>query len=838
MLLWSVLLAATILFLSYSRQGLSRSAITLGIFAAAAGILGAAGGIVLTAAVMAALLFALTRDSLRLRAISRPLLAVYKRLLPPLSATEETALKAGTVWWEGEIFSGQPDWSRLRAHPDQSLTPREQAFLDNQCDTLSAMIDEWQITRDGDMPAAIWNYLKQERFFGLIIPTEYGGLDFSAQAQSAILQKLSGLSVTAFCTVGVPNSLGPGELLVKYGTEEQKKHYLPRLADGRDIPCFALTGPRAGSDATSLPDTGVVCRGSYEGKEVLGIRLNFSKRYITLAPVATVVGLAFRLFDPEGLLGEESDIGISLALLPRQIKGLEIGARHKPLGSPFLNGPIQGKDIFIPVDFLIGGAQRRGQGWKMLVECLSVGRCITLPAIGVGSGKFNVAASGAYARLRRQFNVPLCQLEGVQQALARIAGCTYTATAAARITAIAVDQGEKPSVAAAILKYNLTEIARQVGLDAMDVHGGKGVMTGPGNYLASGYASIPVGITVEGANILTRTMITFGQGAIRCHPHVLSEMRAAQANDVPAFDKALFAHIGFSLTNASRALMLGLTQGRLARIEAPAPVRRHYQRIERYSAAFALMVDSCMLSLGGKLRFREMISGRLADMLSSLYMASCVLKHWEDREQMAEDIPLVDYACQSLFYTFESALGSVLDNLPNRPLALMVRGLVFPLGRSAREPQDALVNRIAGLITAHTGTRERLVQGAYRAPGGPDILHRYDELLGDAERAEPLYQVIQKAVRAGRFPETELGIEGRISAAVGLGLLSDKDAAFMLEFEKKVLAIIHVDDFPLEHFGTVAERREPRARKSRATSSGKKPSGKDSNDAKETKDAA
>lgn len=811
MLLWSVLLATTALALSYSKQGLSRSAAVLGLFAAAAWLFGAATGIVLIAAILAILLAVLTHQPLRAHWLSRPLLSLYKRLLPDISDTEETALKAGTVWWEGEIFSGKPDWNRLRAHPDQRLTPREQSFLDNQCDTLCSMINEWEITREGDMPAEVWDYIKQERFLGLIIPKEYGGLDFSAQAQSAILQKLSGLSVTAFCTVGVPNSLGPGELLVKYGTEEQKEYYLPRLADGRDIPCFALTGPRAGSDATSLPDTGIVCRGEYEGEQVIGIRLNFSKRYITLAPIATVVGLAFRLFDPEGLIGEEPDIGISLALLPRDLEGMEIGTRHKPLGSPFLNGPIKGKDVFIPLDFLIGGAPGRGQGWRMLVECLSVGRCITLPSIGVGSGKFGVAASGAYARLRRQFNIPICQLEGVQEALARVAGNTYIATAAARITAIAVDQGEKPSVAAAILKYNLTDIARHIAMDTMDIHGGKGVMTGPDNYLSSGYASVPVGITVEGANILTRTMITFGQGAIRCHPHVLSEMRAAHADDLAAFDQALFAHVGFAMTNATRSLVLGLTHGRLARVPVDTPVRHYYQQIERYAASFALMVDVCMLSLGGKLRFREMISGRLADMLSALYMASCVLKHWEDQEQASSDLPLVEYACKTLFYNFEAALSAVLDNLPNRLLAWVVRGLAFPRGRRARQPEDALINKISALITAHTDTRERMIQGAYRAATGPAFLHKYDALLTDVERAEPLYRKIHKAVKAGQYKNTELSIEGRIREGVALGVLSEEEASFMLDFEKEVLAIIEVNDFPLEHFGPVAQNRSPGA---------------------------
>ncbi len=775
----------------------------------------------LFALIATAALALLSQRGWRARTLTRPVFTLYKQLLPDMSDTEKTALKAGTVWWEGSLFAGQPDWQALAQHPNPTLSAEEQHFLDNETEALAALLDEWQINHDGDLSPAAWEIMKRDGFFAMIIPKEYGGKGFSNLAQSAILQKLSGLSAAAFSTVAVPNSLGPAELLLKYGTDEQKNHYLPRLADGRDIPCFALTAPRAGSDATSLPDTGVVCHGTFQGKEVLGLRLNFSKRYITLAPVATVIGLAFRMFDPEYLLGDDSDLGITVALLPRHVdgqplEGMTIGRRHKPLGSPFMNGPIQGQDVFIPLDFIIGGVEQRGHGWKMLVECLSVGRCITLPSSGAGGSKYALAAASGYARIRRQFNVPIAKLEGVQEALARIAGRSYIANAGARVTAIATDQGEKPSVPSAILKYNITEIARQVANDSMDIHGGKGIITGPNNYLASGYASIPVAITVEGANILTRSMITFGQGAIRCHPYVLPEMNAAQQDDLQAFDQAFFGHLGFITSNGVKSLAMGLTSGRFSAASDNSSARCHYQSINRYAAAFALTVDACMLSLGGELKFRELISARLADMLSKLYLASCTLKHWQDQGAHHQDQPVLDYACQTLFSEFEEALHELLNNLPARSLAWTVRLLTLPLGRRAHKPNDDLVHKVVDLVTANTDTRERLTAGIYRGEGisgadgkpVPNPLAIYDGLLERATQAEPLYKKISQALKEGRYDETELTIEGRITQGQTLGVLTEKEAAFMTEFERDVLTMVNVDDFPLEYFGSVSENQE------------------------------
>src|SRR5262245_17414022 len=517
-----------------------------------------------------ALLTALNVDTLRRRVITHPFLRTYRRLLPTMSDTEREALEAGTVWWDGELFTGKPDWSKLAAAHVPRLSAEEQAFLDGPCEELCRMLDDWEITHvRADLPPPVWEFLKKKGFFAMIIPKRYGGLEFSAYAHSCVLTKISSRSGVASSTVAVPNSLGPAELLLHYGTEEQKNHYLPRLARGDDLPCFALTGPRAGSDAASIPDTGVVCRGSYEGREIIGIKLNFAKRYITLAPVASVIGLAFRLHDPEKLLGgDKSDYGITCALIPRDASGVTVGRRHFPLNIPFQNGPVHGRDVFMPLDCIIGGPAMAGQGWRMLVEQLSVGRCISLPSNATGGAKAGVYASTAYARIRRQFSQPVARFEGVEAALARMAGSTYIMDAARSVTAGAIDGGQRPSVPAAILKYHCTELARQVANDAMDVHGGKGIMLGRRNYLGRGYQIVPIAITVEGANILTRSLIIFGQGAIRCHPYVLREMNAARLKDktksLDEFDDALFDHMGYTLSNAARSLVMAATLARFS----------------------------------------------------------------------------------------------------------------------------------------------------------------------------------------------------------------------------------------------------------------------------------
>src|SRR5690554_3996840 len=634
--------------------------------------------------------------------------AMFKKVAPKVSDTEKVALEAGTVGWDGELFTGKPDWHNLLINRHTSLSEEEQAFVDNQCVQTMSMCNAWDIAVErADVPKELWDFLKKEKFFGMIIPKEYGGLGFSAKAQTTVLQKIPANEML-MVTVGVPNSLGPGELLLKYGTKEQKKHYVPRLADGREIPCFGLTGPRAGSDATSLPDTGVVCKQVIDGKEVLGVRLNFEKRWITLAPIATVVGLAFRLFDPEKLLGDEEDHGITLALIPRDTAGMEIGRRHHPIGSPFLNGPIKGKDVFVPLDTIIGGEAMIGEGWRMLVECLSVGRCITLPSGATGTARYAIGWSGGFARIRRQFNVPVAEMEGIQEPLARMTALGYIAQAAVYQTANTIDRGEKPAVPSAILKSQLTEFQRVILGDAMDIHGGKAVTLGPRNYLGIGYSANPVAITVEGANIMTRNLMIFGQGAIRCHPYVLEELAARDADDIQAFDKAFFGHAGLIFGNAARAFTQGLGLGRPA-VPFDGEASRYAQEIARLSAGFGLCADAAMASLGSTLKQREMLSARLGDVLSNLYLASMVIKQWHEGDGVEDEAALFHYACQLLLGRAELALDELFDNLPNRALARVLRLVVMPRGKRFKRPHDDLARTIAQAVSRDTALREKLL---------------------------------------------------------------------------------------------------------------------------------
>ncbi|HEY1725249.1 MAG TPA: acyl-CoA dehydrogenase [Steroidobacteraceae bacterium] len=742
---------------------------------------------------------------LRIALISAPFMRSYRRLLPSMSDTERDALEAGTVWWEGELFTGNPDWRKLRAAAAPRLSAEEQAFLDGPCDTLCRMLDDFDIThRRGDLPPEVWQYLKSQGFFALIIPRRYGGLEFSTYAHSCVLVKISGRSVTCASTIAVPNSLGPAELLLHYGTEEQKNHYLPRLARGDEIPCFALTGPRVGSDAAAIPDTGVVCRGQWQGREVIGLRLNFCKRYITLAPVATVVGLAFRMLDPEHLLGDKSDIGITCALVPRDTPGIEIGRRHLPLNVPFQNGPVRGQDVFVPLDCIIGGLSMAGCGWRMLVQQLSVGRCISLPANATGGALSAIYASGAYARVRRQFNTPIGRFEGVEQVLARMVGLSYIMDAARSVTTAAIDQGEKPAVPAAILKYHVTEMGRRVGNDAMDVQGGKGIMLGPSNYLGRAYQSIPIAITVEGANILTRNLIIFGQGAIRCHPFVLREMNAVRDQDrrhgVVEFDRALFGHIGFTISNAVRALVMAVSLARFERVPESGPTRRYYQHIERFSASFAFATDVAMLTLGGYLKKKETISARLGDVLSMMYLASMVLKHHDNQGQPPEELPIVEWACRELLYQAQEQLHSVLRNFPNRALAALMRLLVFPRGLTYFAPADRLGRRVAELLLSPTATRARLCHLVYRSnePGNP--LSALQQVLELADTVEPLERRLRiEGQKTGRL--TALDLPGQIEQARVLGILSEAEAQLLADYDRRVMQIIDVDDFAPQELG-------------------------------------
>lgn len=728
--------------------------------------------------------------------------AMFKKVAPKVSDTEKVALEAGTVGWDGELFTGRPDWHNLLINRHTGLSDEEQAFVDNQCTQAISMCNAWDLAVErADLPKELWDFLKQEKFFGMIIPKEYGGLGFSAKAQTAVLQKLAANEML-MVTVGVPNSLGPGELLVKYGTQEQKDYYLPRLADGREVPCFGLTGPRAGSDATSLPDTGIVCKQEVDGKEVLGIRLNFEKRWITLAPVATVVGLAFRMFDPDGLLGDTKDYGITCALIPRETGGMEIGRRHCPIGSPFMNGPIKGKDVFIPLDYIIGGQEMAGQGWRMLVECLSVGRCITLPSGAAGVAAYAVGTAGGFTRIRRQFNTPVAEMEGVQAPLARIAAKTYIAQSAVNHTANMIDQGEKPAVPSAILKYHLTEFQRDILTDAMDVHGGKTVTLGPRNYLGIGYSGAAVSITVEGANIMTRSLMIFGQGAIRCHPYVLKELAAKDNDDIKAFDEAFFGHAGLIFGNAARAFTQALGIGK-ADVPFDSASRPYAQALARFSSAFGLCADAAMTTLGGELKMRELISARLGDMLANLYLASMVLKNWYETQPVDGEKELMQYSMTLLLHRTEKALDEFLKNLPNRPAAMALRAVTLPLGRRWAEPGDELTRKLANSISTDTPVRSKLTESAWTTAGEGGVanpLAQYNSLLKDYGKAEQLYRKATKAYAKGELPMTALHPEERFEAALEAGIFSQEEADFMREYEALVLEMLTVDDFPFDEF--------------------------------------
>lgn len=748
---------------------------------------------------------------LRREFLSKHLFQIVSKNVPVMSSTEREALEAGTVSWEGDLFSGSPNFSLLRHAPTVNLTKEEKEFLDGPVNTLCSMLDDWDITHvQTDLPPEVWQYIKDNRFLGMIIPKRYGGLEFSATAQMSVLVKIYGRSITAATTISVPNSLGPGELLLKYGTEEQKNYYLPRLVDGREIPCFALTGPNAGSDAASIPDTGIVCRQEYKGKEVLGVRLNWDKRYITLCPVATVIGLAFRMFDPDNLLGKGTDIGITCALIPAETHGVTKGRRHFPLNTGFLNGPTQGKDVFIPLDSLIGGAAMAGNGWSMLMECLSAGRVISLPSSASGGTQAVALATGAYARIRKQFNQPIGKFEGIEEPLARIAANTYIIDAALTMAAAAIDNGAKPSVVGAILKYHSTERARQTALDAMDIHGGKGICLGPNNYLGRGYQGSPIGITVEGANILTRSLIIFGQGAVRCHPYVFQELESVRNNDLTAFDKAFFAHAGFILANFTKSLVFGWTDAHLSKAPVSS-VKRYYQLVHKYSANLAFLADFSMVVMGGELKRKEKLSARLGDMLSCLYMASAVLKRFHEDGEPQGDLPLVEWSCQQLLHECEMAMQGVIINFPARWAKISLHLILKPLGNRRNKPDDKLGHKLARILIEPSETRSRLTRLVYSIPSENCPLGRMEEAFHKICAVEELERKVMKAVKDGSLKS--LTLLEQIEEAMKNSLLTAAEAKQLNEAELARQDVIKVDDFSDDELRRASVDAEARPRK-------------------------
>jgi len=745
--------------------------------------------------IVAVTLIGFTVTPLRRLLISDRLYSLFRKALPKVSETEQEALDAGTVWWDGELFSGRPHWRKLLKVPPPSLTEKEQAFLDGPVEELCGMADDWEIcNQHRRLPARIWDFIREHRLLGMNIPEQYGGLEFSAQANSAVVMKLASRNLTTAITIMAPNSPGPGELIIHYGTEEQKDYYLPRLARGDEIPCFALTSPSAGSDAASISDVGTVCMGEYKGKSVLGLSLTWNKRYITLAPVATLLGLAFKVKDPDRLLGNKTDLGITCALIPADTPGVVIGNRHMPLGAVFMNGPTSGQDVFIPMDWVIGGQQRIGQGWRMLMQSLAAGRSISLPALGVAGGKMSSLTSGAYARIRKQFDIPIGQFEGIEEPLARIGGRTYRMDAARMLTLVALDQGERPGVLSAILKYQLTEGNRQCINDAMDIHGGKGIITGPRNYLARGYQAIPIAITIEGANILTRSLIIFGRGAIRSHPWLLKEMQAARDPSPGArkvFDKILFSHVGHMISNMVRAWMLGVSNGFATRAPVNGPTARYFRQITRMSAAFSFVSDLVLVSLGGRFKVKEKLSGRLADTLIHLYMCCAVLKRFEDDGRPEEDLPLLEWAMDDSLYIIQESLKGVLANFPAPGIGSLVKLIIFPLGASYSQPSDRTGKHVAQILLTENESRNRLVSGVYFSDqdDASGRVHRAFHLALTSTNAE---NAIHNALNE---PVTYENHEALVQKAVESGVITEEQATTVRLSQEATRAVIQVDEF-------------------------------------------
>ena len=738
--------------------------------------------------------------NLRRDYLTRPIFRWASTLMPPISETEREAIDAGTVWWDGELFSGNPDWDALLAMPPARLSKREQAFMDGPVRELCAMIDDWKIAwEDRDLSPQVWRFMREQKFFGMIIPQEYGGLGFSNTMHSQVVRTVSTASVVAGVTVMVPNSLGPGELLMHFGTKEQKDHWLPRLADGREIPCFGLTSEDAGSDAAAMTDTGIVEYGEFEKSRILGVRLNFHKRYITLGPVATVMGLAFKLLDPDNLLGAGVERGITVALIPTSTPGVRHGERHVPQFTHFQNGPLYGKDVFIPLNWILGGEKQIGQGWKMLMTALAAGRGISLPSQAAGSAALCARTTGAYARVRRQFNLAIGDFEGVREYLAELAANAYLIDAARRLTIAALDEGHRPSVICAIMKYHSTERMRRSLEKAMDIHGGKSIIDGPNNYLGGQHRSMPIGITVEGANILTRNLMIYGQGAIRSHPYMLEELTAlSQADEVAglnAFDRSLWAHAGHVGLTIFRTWGRGWSGGRLAPKPDQAALPHHWRQLSRLSAAFALLSDMMLLTLGGELKRKEMLSARMGDILAELYLLGAVLKRYEEEGQHKEDLPIVDFVMLKGIDRIAVAFDGVLTNLPARWAAWFVRFLAFPFGVPYTDPPDRLTDQVAAILLEPGEQRERLMPDLYLGQG------RSDHPIGDLEEAFRLVAAtapIEKKMRKARLGDVELAHRS--------GVISDDERARMRAAEAARARVIAVDAFPMEDVSPLASQ--------------------------------
>lgn len=738
---------------------------------------------------------------LRRQILTKPFMHWFAQQQPPLTDAEQAVLEAGGLWWEKMFFQGNPDWQMLSQLPKPALTQEEQAFLDNQTDTLCNMIDDWKIVHiDKDMPQKVWAYIKQEKFLGLVIDKQHGGLGFSALAHSTIVAKVASRSYSAALNIMVPNSLGPAELLKHYGTQEQQDYYLPRLAVGEEIPCFALTAPKSGSDATSIRDSGIVCKAEFDGKMVVGIRLQFDKRYITLAPIATLIGLAFKLYDPDHLLSDEESRGITLALIPSTLKGITQNTRHYPLNLAFMNGPIRGDNVFIPLSMIIGGENNIGKGWTMLMECLSLGRGISLPALSAATTQLCYRMTGAYAQLRDQFHRSIGEFEGVKHVLARMGGFNYICEATRLFTLLAIDQGERPAVASAITKYHLTELARKTVSDAMDIHAGRGIQMGPRNYLGNMHDGMPTSITVEGANILTRNLIIFGQGAMRAHPYVRQEIAVLndQSEDkkLKRFDRLIVSHVGFALHQCIRAFSYGLTGGLLIRVKKHPAIKTQVQQLTRMTHAFAFVTDVSMALLGAKLKLKESLSARLGDVVSHLYLASSILKFYQDNGNNADEIPFVRWSLQYCLYEISKAFAGFFANLPNRFVAHALRWIIFPWTKHYGMPKDSVSFAVADAMQTDLVLRDRLTSFCYVGKTADDPTGRMEKALISLVNAQPLLQKLDQAV-ADKTLQRSTSFHAFVQSAIDATILTHEEGELLMEMQALRDDAIAVDEFDI-----------------------------------------
>ncbi len=735
---------------------------------------------------------------IRQKVVTRPAFGIVKKILPPVSPTEREALEAGTLGFDAELFGGEPDWEKLRSVQPMTLTDDERQFLDGTTEELCRMTDDWQIREENrEIPENLWTFIKDKGFLGMLISKEHGGLGFSAQAQSLILGKIASRSPDVAVAVMVPNSLGPGELIEKFGTDDQKDHYLPRLAKGQEVPCFALTGPYAGSDAASMRDIGTVTKGNHNGQDVIGIKLNWDKRYITLAPNATLLGLAFQLFDPENLLGKGEDLGITLALVPTDHQGVQIGRRHLPCGNAFPNGPTWGENVFIPTDWIIGGPERAGQGWRMLMSCLAAGRAISLPASGTAAAKSMLRSTSAYARIRSQFNIPIGKMEGIEEPLARLVETAYLLESARAVTASMVSGGDKPAVISALMKYRCTEWARQAVNDAMDIQGGKAICDGPSNFAQAAYQSIPVSITVEGANILTRSLMVIAQGALRSHPWLIKEVEAVQNPDeeegFEAFEEAFEGHVGYAVANVFGSFFHNVTFGAFGVAPKVRYAGKWYRQAYRASRSFALVMDMSVAILGGGLKTKQRITGRLADALSDLYFLCCLVKRFEDDGEPQADRAILDYCAQNALSRFYASLEGVISNFPNPAVAVLMRVAVFPLGNHTRPATDKSAKPIVSLVLEPTASRDRLTREIFISQDLDDNLGVLEAAFRKVIETEDANRKLERAVRDGmvkRFLGNDF-----IGEAVEKGVLSKQEGEALRERERLVAKVIAVDHF-------------------------------------------